>query len=59
MGFNKNVSSYVTRTREFANKYNGNCDVTFLHDNNYQNTEAELVECFERNSEGMLKNMAI
>ena len=59
MGFNKNVSSYLTRAREFANKHDGKCDITFLHNNNYKNEEAELAECFERNSEGMLKNMAI
>lgn len=59
MGFNKNVSSYLTRSREFADKFDGNCDVTFLHNNNYKDTEEELAECFERNAEGMLKNMAI
>ena len=59
MGFNKNVSSYLTRTREFASNYNGKCDVTFLHNNNYKNEPSELAECFERNAEGMLKNMAI
>jgi hypothetical protein len=59
MGFNKNVSSYLTKSREFAEKYDGKCDVTFLHNNSYQNTEEELAECFERCEEGMLKNMAI
>jgi predicted dehydrogenase len=59
MGFNKNVSSYLTFTREFADKHDGKCDVTFLHNNNYKNTKEELAECFERNAEGMLKNMAI
>jgi predicted dehydrogenase len=59
MGFNKNVSSYLTRSREFADKFDGKCDITFLHNNNYKNEEAELAECFERNAEGMLKNMAI
>ena len=59
MGFNKNESSYLAKSREFAEKYDGKCDVTFLHNNNYENTEAELAECFERNAEGMLKNMAI
>ena len=58
MGFNKNVSSYLTLSQEYA-KTAGKCDVTFLHNNNYQNTETELAECFERNAEGMLKNMAI
>lgn len=59
MGFNKNVSSYLTHSRNFASKYGGKCDITFLHNNNYENSEAELAECFERNAEGMLKNMAI
>jgi predicted dehydrogenase len=59
MGFNKNVSSYLTKSRAFAEKYNGKCDVTFLHNNSYQNTEEELAECFERCAEGMLKDMAI
>ena len=59
MGFNKNVSSYLTRSRAFADSHDGKCDITFLHNNNYKNTEEELSECFERNAEGMLKNMAI
>lgn len=59
MGFNKNVSSYLTRSREFVMKHDGKCDITFLHNNNYPNSDAELAECFERNAEGMLKNMAI
>jgi predicted dehydrogenase len=59
MGFNKNVSSYLTKSRAFADGYDEKCDITFLHNNNYPNTEAELAECFERNAEGMLKNMAI
>lgn len=32
-------------------------NVTFLHNNNYD--ESDLNKCFERNSEGILKNMAI
>jgi len=56
MGFNKNVSKFVSKTREYANAHAGT-NVTFLHNNNYKKTE--LNECFERNSEGMLKNMAI
>mmetsp|Transcript_16326 Transcript_16326/g.33625 ORF Transcript_16326/g.33625 Transcript_16326/m.33625 type:complete len:384 (+) Transcript_16326:3-1154(+) len=61
LGFNKNVSGYLTKTREFVDSNSGNkkCDVTFLHNNNYKDTEEELSECFERNAEGMLKNMAI
>jgi len=63
LGFNKNVSSYLINTRAFAEEHTGTtnnkCDVTFLHNNAYENTEAELSECFERCAEGMLKNMAI
>jgi predicted dehydrogenase len=57
MGFNKNVSSYLTKTREFAAKLESPADVTFVHNNAYDKND--LAECFERNSEGMLKNMAI
>jgi len=60
MGFNKNVSNYLSRTRDFAAATaDQKCEVTFLHNNAYENNEKELAECFERNSEGMLKNMAI
>jgi len=59
MGFNKNVSSYLTLSRQFVANTEGEFEITFLHNNNYQNTEEQLAECFERNSEGMLKNMAI
>lgn len=54
MGFNKNVSKYQNKAREYAKNHQG-MNVTFLHNNNYD--EADLPECFERNSEGMLKNM--
>merc|ERR1719223_1450024 len=33
--------------------------VTFVSNNAYENTPESLGECFERNAEGMLKNMAI
>jgi len=59
MGFNKNVSRYLDRSREYAAKSDKKCDITFLHNNAYENNEKELAECFERNAEGMLKNMAI
>lgn len=54
MGFNKNVSKYVSKTLAYAESHPGT-NATFLHNNNYD--EAGLNECFERNSEGMLKNM--
>jgi len=56
MGYNKNVTKYVTLAREFEAKTPG-AVTTFIHNNAY--TRDELSECFERNSEGMLKNMAV
>jgi predicted dehydrogenase len=55
MGYNKNVCKYVRRAREYAAEHGG--DVTFVSNNTY--TPDGLAECFERNAEGMLKNMAI
>eukprot|EP00968_Pinguiococcus_pyrenoidosus_P009466 scaffold735_cov255-Pinguiococcus_pyrenoidosus.AAC.26 len=56
MGYNKNVTKYVTLAREFEAQTPG-ASTTFIHNNAYK--EEELPECFERNSEGMLKNMAV
>jgi len=58
MGYNKNVCKYVRKTREFAESVPGS-HVTFVSNNAYENTPESLGECFERNAEGMLKNMAI
>jgi len=58
MGYNKNVCKYVRNTREFAQTVDGS-HVTFVSNNAYENTPESLGECFERNAEGMLKNMAI
>uniref|UniRef100_A0A7S1BTK9 Gfo/Idh/MocA-like oxidoreductase N-terminal domain-containing protein n=2 Tax=Corethron hystrix TaxID=216773 RepID=A0A7S1BTK9_9STRA len=58
MGYNKNVCKYVTKTREFAATVPGS-HTTFVSNNAYENTPESLGECFERNAEGMLKNMAI
>jgi len=58
MGYNKNVCKYVRKTREFAETVSGS-HVTFVSNNAYENTPESLGECFERNAEGMLKNMAI
>ncbi|CAB9497990.1 expressed unknown protein [Seminavis robusta] len=58
MGYNKNVCKYVRKTREFAATLPGS-HVTFISNNAYENTPESLGECFERNAEGMLKNMAI
>lgn len=56
MGYNKNVCKYVSKVREFASSVQ-NSTVTFVSNNAY--APSELGECFERNAEGMLKNMAI
>ena len=58
MGYNKNVCKYVRNAREFASSTPGS-HVTFVSNNTYENNAASLGECFERNAEGMLKNMAI
>jgi len=58
MGYNKNVCKFVTKTRQFAATI-PDSHVTFVSNNPYENTAESLGECFERNSEGMLKNMAI
>ena len=58
MGYNKNVCKYVSRTRDFAAS-RPDSHVTFVSNNAYENTPESLGECFERNAEGMLKNMAI
>jgi hypothetical protein len=56
MGFNKNVAKYSTKTMAEAAIIKDS-KVTFVHNNNY--SKDQLGECFERNAEGMLKNMAI
>lgn len=56
MGYNKNVTPYVLKALE-AEQSTAGASTTFIHNNAYK--EEELGECFERNAEGMLKNMAI
>jgi len=56
MGYNKNVTPYVRKALEAA-KANPGSTTTYVHNNAYK--VEELGECFERNAEGMLKNMAI
>eukprot|EP00522_Entomoneis_paludosa_P002387 CAMPEP_0172474930 /NCGR_PEP_ID=MMETSP1065-20121228/69608_1 /TAXON_ID=265537 /ORGANISM="Amphiprora paludosa, Strain CCMP125" /LENGTH=396 /DNA_ID=CAMNT_0013233123 /DNA_START=650 /DNA_END=1840 /DNA_ORIENTATION=- len=58
MGYNKNVCKYVRKTREFADTLEGSM-ITYVSNNAYENTPESLGECFERNAEGMLKNMVI
>ena len=57
MGYNKNVCKFVSKAREYAKENGGT--ITFVSNNTYENTPESLGECFERNAEGMLKNMAI
>jgi len=57
MGYNKNVTPYVLLALEAAKKAGAGAVTTYVHNNAYR--EEELPECFERNAEGMLKNMAI
>merc|ERR1711935_1194265 len=52
------MGKYVSKTREFAEGVEGG-HVTFVSNNAYENTAESLGECFERNAEGMLKNVAI
>ena len=57
MGYNKNVCKFVNKARTYAAEHGGT--ITFVSNNTYDNTPESLGECFERNAEGMLKNMAI
>lgn len=58
MGYNKNVCKFVSKARGYASNHEGT-HITFVSNNAYENTPESLGECFERNREGMLKNMAI
>merc|ERR1739838_838456 len=58
MGYNKNVCKFVRNAREFAATVEDS-HTTFVSNNTYEPTAESLGECFERNIEGMLKNMAI
>ena len=56
MGFIKNISPYFTEALGVANGNPGSL-VTLSSRNDY--AKEDLGECFERNAEGLLKNMAI
>lgn len=56
MGYNKNVAGFVQAARDEHSKVPGSA-ICFEHNNAYK--PDELDSCFESNSEGMLKNMAI
>jgi len=57
MGYNKNVTKYVLDALAAEAQAGAGATTAFYHNNAYQ--KAELPECFERNAEGMLKNMAV
>mmetsp|Transcript_40840 Transcript_40840/g.55613 ORF Transcript_40840/g.55613 Transcript_40840/m.55613 type:complete len:383 (-) Transcript_40840:326-1474(-) len=56
MGYNKNIASYVAKARAFEGA-NPGATTKFTTLNAYKREELE--ECFERNAEGLFKNMAI
>ena len=56
MGYNKNVTQYVSSALEFEARTPG-AEVTLIHHNAFKREELE--ECFSRNREGMLKNMLV
>ena len=56
LGYNKNVTPYVQKALELA-EMDADAHVLFCHNNSYK--RADLPECFTRNSEGILKNMAV
>lgn len=56
LGYNKNVTPYVQKALVKSKSVKG-AHVQFVHNNSYDINE--LPECFTRNAEGMMKNMAI
>jgi len=56
LGYNKNVTPYVQKALKKSRTVDG-AHVQFVHNNSYGVNE--LNECFSRNAEGMMKNMAI
>merc|ERR1719401_948049 len=58
MGFNRNYSKYVSLAKDFMAHAPEGATVTLGRNDAFNSPEA-LDECFERNSEGMLKNMMI
>ena len=58
VGFQKNVSKYVRKIREYETSLKtGSFFTLWVSNNDY--SSSSLGECFERNSEGLLKNMVI
>uniref|UniRef100_A0A7S1G6D8 Gfo/Idh/MocA-like oxidoreductase N-terminal domain-containing protein n=1 Tax=Bicosoecida sp. CB-2014 TaxID=1486930 RepID=A0A7S1G6D8_9STRA len=59
VNFQKHVSKYAQAARRAATAAGAGARVTYVHTNDVEATEAALSECFARNSEGLVKNMAI
>jgi NAD(P)-dependent dehydrogenase (short-subunit alcohol dehydrogenase family)/predicted O-methyltransferase YrrM/predicted dehydrogenase len=57
MGFNRNFSKYVRQAHEFMTKEGIAKTSMTLTRKDCFNTQESLDECFERNAEGMIKNM--
>merc|ERR1719262_1734891 len=58
MGFNRNSSKYVLRAKDFTKVAPPGAVFTLGRNDAFNSPEA-MDECFERNSEGMMKNMMI
>merc|ERR1719313_668909 len=57
MGFNRNFSKYVREAHAFMTKHGAKKTSMTLARKDCFNSEESLDECFERNAEGMMKNM--
>merc|ERR1719197_1290426 len=57
MGFNRNFSKYVRQAHDFMTKDGSAKASLTLFRKDCFNSEESLDECFERNAEGMMKNM--
>jgi len=58
MGFNRNFSEYVREVNEFMKTAPEGAPIVMGRNDCFQTPES-LDECFERNAEGMMKNMMI
>jgi predicted dehydrogenase len=58
MGFNRNFSKYVRLAQEFYSTAPASASLTIGRNDMFNSPEA-MDECFERNAEGMMKNMMI
>jgi len=58
MGFNRNFSKYILAAKEHLGTVPAGSSLLLVNKNSFDTSEA-LDECFERNSEGIIKNMMI